>query len=288
MKIRTFFSKAFSYVGKLFSLIAYKDKETKDHLEAYPERLHVKALPERRYLKTSRTLVVLALLCLSLNFALGLWFVHNATRVSTVIQRPNGQAHLYTLDRFQRKVRVVEGARGWIGMENLVLQNLIDEYLTLRYTIVSNEEEMIRRWGNNSKLFLYGKKLYEEFPSERSGGIFLLRQGYIQEIYIYSIQHVYSDLYRVYFDLFRLPYKKGEVADCNCLNKTKECLTCLRENASSIRRYMAYMRVYFDANMTTRNDIIKNPFRFNVSTFTLYPQEIRKDDPWTDVDLIKE
>ena len=288
MKLRTLLSKPFSYAGKLFSLISYKDKETKDHLEAYPERLHVKALPERRYLKTSRTLVILSLICLSVNFALGFWFMYNATRVRTVIQRPDGQAHLYTLDQFQRKVRAVEGTRGWVGMEDMVLQNLITEYLTLRYTILPNEEEMVKRWGENEKLFLYGKKIYEDFAPERSTGLFLLREGYIQEVYVYSIQYIYSDLYRVYFDLFRLPYRRGDVVDCNCLNKTKECLTCLRKNAKSVRRYMAYMRVYFDANVISRDDIMKNPFRFNVKTFTLYPQEIRIGDPWMDVDLIKE
>ena len=160
--------------------------------------------------------------------------------------------------------------------------------MTLRYTILPNEEEMVKRCGENEKLFLYGKKIYEDFAPERSTGLFLLREGYIQEVYVYSIQYIYSDLYRVYFDLFRLPYRRGDVVDCNCLNKTKECLTCLRKNAKSVRRYMAYMRVYFDANVISRDDIMKNPFRFNVKTFTLYPQEIRIGDPWMDVDLIKE
>ena len=51
---------------------------------------------------------------------------------------------------------------------------------------------------------------------------------------------------------------------------------------------MVYMRVDFDANMTKRENIIKNPLRFNVHTFTAYPQEILEGDPWTNVDLIKD
>ena len=284
MKIGTVFSKIFSFIPKLYSLIAYKDKETKDHLEAYPERLHVRALPERRYLKASRTLVILALISLSFNIFLGILFIHNTTHVSATLVRSDGKAHLYTLDKFQRRMRMVEGMTRRVGMEDLVLQKLITEYLTLRYTILPNEEEMGKRWGMGGKMALYGPKVFEEWIPERSAGILLLREGYTQEIYVYGIQYVYSNLYRVYFDLFRLPYKRGEVASCNCLDKTKECLTCLRKNAKTKQRMMAYMRVDLDGNMTTREDIMKNPLRFNVQTYTVYPQEIRSKDQWTDID----
>lgn len=288
MKIGAVFSKIFSFIPKFYALISYKDKESMDHLEAYPERLHVRALPERRYLKASRVLVIFALVSLSLNILLAILFMHNASHVSATITRPDGSSHLYTLDMFQRKMRQVEGPRRWWGMEDLVLQNMITEYLTLRYTILPNESEMEKRWRPGGKLFLYAQKLYEGWLPERSNGVLLLRSGYIQEIYIYSIQYVFSNLYRVYFDLFRLPYQRGEVVACNCLNKTKECLDCLREKAKSTQRMMVYMRVDFDAEMSTRENIIENPLRFNVQTFTAYPQGIRKGDPWTDVDLIKD
>ena len=46
----------------LFSEI---DESTNDKLGAYPEKVHVRAMPERRYLKTSRFLTFMAagLLC---------------------------------------------------------------------------------------------------------------------------------------------------------------------------------------------------------------------------------
>ena len=55
----------------LFSLLfRYKDKKSPDKLGRYPENFHIPAFPERRYLWTSRILVVCAVMSICINIIL--------------------------------------------------------------------------------------------------------------------------------------------------------------------------------------------------------------------------
>ena len=51
-----------------YTLFKYKEKAQKDELGYYPEKVDVKAFPERRFLWTSRFFVVVS--CLSLCFSM--------------------------------------------------------------------------------------------------------------------------------------------------------------------------------------------------------------------------
>ena len=57
-------------VSILGTLFKYKEKESPDILGYFPERVHVDAFPERRYLWTSRFLVIATCLSICLNMAL--------------------------------------------------------------------------------------------------------------------------------------------------------------------------------------------------------------------------
>ena len=54
------------------TIFKYREKESPDKLGLYPERVHVNAMPERRYLWTSRILVILAAISMSINMMLAL------------------------------------------------------------------------------------------------------------------------------------------------------------------------------------------------------------------------
>ena len=52
------------------TIFKYKEKESPDVLGLYPERVHVTAMPERRYLWTSRILVIIASMSICINIML--------------------------------------------------------------------------------------------------------------------------------------------------------------------------------------------------------------------------
>ncbi len=279
-----------SFLRNIFSsVLKYKEQRTNDALEAYPERLHVSALPERRFLKTSRVLVILALLSIALNFALGFVYMKMASSVHAIIKSPDGQiTRLYQLDPYQKEIKPVDQARAYIPFWQLITESLIMEYMNLRFTVIPNMEEMRYRWSANEKLALYGVEIFNATSAEREITLSNLQKGRIQDVFVYSIKHISDNLYVVVYDLFSLKRPLNAMSPCPCLEKDKECLQCLRENALQVLRIKAFVRASFDAKMRTRDHFLKNPYRFNIYEFITYPQTIREGDLWTDVDLIKD
>ena len=101
---------------------------------------------------------------------------------------------------------------------------------------------------------------------------------------IYSIKNVNTDLFEVIFDVFTFDEKAAAQRVCKCLSKDEACLTCLREKATYVQRYKAMMRVRFQAGLSSLEDVLQNPYFFNIYTYSLFPVTIQNDDPWHDID----
>ena len=54
----------------LNTVFKYREKQSPDQLGAYPERVHVNAMPERRYLWASRLLVIFSCISIALTMIL--------------------------------------------------------------------------------------------------------------------------------------------------------------------------------------------------------------------------
>ena len=278
-----------SFIRKILSFIVYKQEASNDVLEAYPERLHVSALPERRYLKTARSFVVVSLLSLLLNFALTFIYMRNASLVEAVVHNPESQdTFMYQLDYYNKELKPIQKPERRLVGKDLVYQNLITDYLNERYQIKSNRQEMEAKWGTGGRLFAYSPKLYELFIPEANAGLAALQNGITREIYIYSIKNLTSNLYEVIFDVYSLKESGYGDQKCPCKEKTPECLSCMRKTAVSAQRYKAYMRVGLNIQERPAEEIRQNinPYYFTVYSYTLLPQVIRTDNPWEDVDSI--
>lgn len=282
------------FIQKVLSFLVYRQEASNDHLEAYPERLHVAALPERRYLKTSRFFVIATLLSLTLNFALCFFYIRNAKQIETLVDVPNRQdTFLYNLDYYNKELKPVEKPFRYLGLNDLLFQNLISDYLNQRYQMTSNGPEMLLRWGTRGKVAAYAPKLYEDFQKEAEEALTKQARGLTQEIYIYSIKNLNgSGFYEVIFDVFTLNESGYGAQKCPCRDKTKECLTCMRDTATTVKRYKAYMDVTLLIDKATiseeqiRQNI--NPYYFLVNSIQLMQQELHPNNMWENVDLILE
>ena len=184
-----------AFFRKILSFLVYRSEQSNDVLEAYPERLHVSALPERRYLKTARFFVVVSLLSLTLNFALAFIYMRNASLVEAVVHNPESQdTFMYQLDYYNKELKPIQKPKRRLLGKDLVYQNLITDYLNERYQIKYNRQEMEAKWGTGGKLFAYAPKLHELFIPEANAGLAALQNGITREIYIYSIQNLISNL----------------------------------------------------------------------------------------------
>lgn len=277
------------------SVLHYKDQKTNDVVEAYPERLHVRALPERRYLKTSRVMAIIAFLSITVNFGLGFVYMKMASSVSAVIATPLSdnaslaeraarETALYRLDTFNQRVVPIETSEKVASALQLLAEGLIEDFLTLRYNITGSYDELLARFAQDNSLALYSSTpVYEGMKWELEQRLADARKGITQQIYIYSIKNVFGNFFEVVFDVFRFSPQVNGFAVCKCLTKDEACVSCLRKNAQSVQRYRAFLRVNFRNNKRSDEAMLKNPHTFQVNSYTALPLQIN-NDIWTDVD----
>ena len=284
-----FLSSVLSIIKKIISVIVYRPEASNDVLEAYPERLHVEALPERRYLKTSRFLVIVSLLSITLNFSLTFIFMRNASLVHAIVEHESYEdTFLYQLDTYHKELKAIQRPSRDLDVIDLIFQNLITDYLTERYQMTINRAEMEERWGRGGKVFLYAPKLYEPFLNYANESLSQQARGITKEIYIYSIRNLGGNLYESIYDVYSLDESGYEDEKCPCKEKTQECLLCMRETAVAVNRYKTYMRVRLVIQERPAEEIRenKNPYYFLISSFHALPQAIHVEKQWEDVDNI--
>ena len=277
-----------SVLKKIFTCLSFEEEKTKDHLEAYPERLHVSAFPERRYLKTSRFLTFLVVVSLLFNFALGFVYWRMASVIEASIYAPHPYTQLMRMDKMELRFKPIETPKVLMGLDRLVFENLINEYVTALYSVGSDYNEVQKRWNTGGIIQLYSSQaLSKMLVNYRQQIQAVMQRRETQSVYVYAIQYLHGNTFIVWYDVFTFPSSNLGINSCVCLEIDKECLKCYRENAFSVRRYKAYINADFSSVMQSRTDAITNPFDFNVISFIAYPQQIRPGNEWLDVDTLQ-
>ncbi len=142
----------------LFSLIfRYKDKKSPDKLGLYPEKFHVSAFPERRYLWTSRILVICAVFSICVNIALTfvIYMLPDQKTSGPLLYRANEID--YTLDR-------TEPLNITVSYKDLLSEKYISDYIKMRHEIPTSTADLYYRWDDKSKFYWYsGGATYYEF-----------------------------------------------------------------------------------------------------------------------------
>ena len=111
-----------------YTLFKYKEKAQKDELGYYPEKVDVRAFPERRFLWTSRFFVVISVISLCLNMVLA------GTLTLLIPQRKVRVIPLQIdYDRYQISIMQPAETRAYAG--DLVTESLMAKYVEQRYTI---------------------------------------------------------------------------------------------------------------------------------------------------------
>ena len=294
-----------SILKQILKIFHNKADNSKDHLEVYPEKVHVRALPERRYLKTSRFLAISCLMSILFNFAMCFIYMRNTGLVDRIVHDPQSlYTYLYSFDYYNKELKPVEKTfRRLTGLE-LVKQSLIRDFLQERYEVTQNMEEMSYRWGRMGKMAAYlSSKNYENFVDEAKDRLALLGRGISQKVYVYSVRSVNNgNFYEALFDVFNIQNGLDTLDECRCYEQNKECLQCLRDSSDNVRRYKAYMRISVDLSAAPEQQIVAsiNPYAFQVKDYYLMeykfiPEKEKKNmdkrsrySQWEDVDNILE
>ena len=130
------------------TVFKYKEKQSPDQLGFYPERVHVNAMPERRYLWTSRVLVILACLSICLNMML-------AATIYLLLPQRTVQPKLFQINKYFSMLEQVQPAEINFPVSDLITEQHITEYILLRYLVSSDYDELVTRWGPGSTIYWY-------------------------------------------------------------------------------------------------------------------------------------
>lgn len=139
------------------TIFKYKEKASPDKLGLFPEVVHVEAMPERRYLWTSRFLVIISCFSICLNMML-------ASSLYVMLPQRGSSPQLFYIDRYFNNVEQVQPMEIDYPVSNLINEEQITNYIMMRYLISNDYDELMRRWGPSSYIFwMSSPMIYDRF-----------------------------------------------------------------------------------------------------------------------------
>jgi len=225
------------------TLFRYKEKETPDELGAFPVKIHVDAFPERRYLWTSRFLVILTGLSVCVNVILVLTIYLMIPSIKVTPQ-------FFNINKYFSQIEQVQPHILRYPVADLVTEQYIKEYLYLRYTIGSDVETLVSSWAEGSPLYWYSTPdVYKEFrENEMAANIKLFRSGFRRNVEVQWIKPISRGLWHTQFTTYE--YTPGQKPD--------------------VVYWRATIRVaYAQLNFPNKDDKIINPYGFVVQSYSL-------------------
>ena len=132
--------------NSFFAIFKYKDKKSQDVLGLFPQNVHIDAFPERRYLWTSRILVVLSVFSICLTIML-------ASTIYLLLPQRGATPKLYKQQEFYNGLELVQPLEVKISPEPLVIENIIRKYIKLRHEFPKSYTELNYKWNKDSEFY---------------------------------------------------------------------------------------------------------------------------------------
>lgn len=133
----------------LFSaLFRYRDKKSPDKLGLYPERFHLTAFPERRYLWTSRILAIFSVLSFCLTIML---------TMTVYILLPQKQTYptFYTTNQTGDALEKAQPENAQATYRDMLSEKYIHEYVKMRHAVPKSSADLFYRWDTESRFYWF-------------------------------------------------------------------------------------------------------------------------------------
>mgnify|MGYP006975355906 CR=1 FL=1 len=122
-------------MGFLGILFRFREKKSPDKLGLYPEAVHIDAMPERRYLWTSRILVIVGAISMSVTIML-------ACTVYLLLPQRGARPRLLQTNKFFSQLENSDPAEKKMPVMDLVTEQLIEKYIKLRHEIPESQSQL--------------------------------------------------------------------------------------------------------------------------------------------------
>lgn len=222
-----------------------KQEDAPDKLGLYPEKNHVAALPERRYLFTSHYLVIIAVVNLCINIMLTCVLFY-------LLPQKRMDPRFMAIDYRFNTVSLVEKSERTVDSVILATQTYLAEYIYLRHSASNNINLNNRQWGENSKVFWYSDQpVYKKFqhdyiPKELA---YIQEHNVTRDVEILTVTRRYQGVWRAEF----------------ITHDTSPEFDGIKSTL-----WRALIRVGFAArHYPSRDEHIKNPLDFVITNYSL-------------------
>lgn len=227
-----------------YTLFKYKEKTQKDQLGYYPEKVDVRAFPERRFLWTSRFFVVISCISLCLNMILG-----GTLSLLIPMKRVGVMPLQIDYDLYQVTAMRPSETRAYAG--DLVTESLMAKYVVNRYTIGDNYDEMMNRFSDHDFVFLASsEEIYRNFVDTELPYFESLQKKSVRRSVEIDI------IYPVSFDFWQVRFRTID--------------TYPNQEEPIISRWIATLRMNFNAaKYEDKNLGMINPFGITITRYDL-------------------
>ena len=233
-------------VSILGTLFKYKEKESPDSLGFFPERVHIDAFPERRYLWTTRLLVIVTCLSICLNIVI-------SCSIYLLLPQLRVRPRLFRIDKQENVLKEMQRSERYYYASDLIAEQYIRDYVILRYTVTGDYSELLDRWSNNSILYWYSSaEIFQDFQDKEVPMIekqfkILGLQRYVE---VDWVKHVSRSLWIAQFKTYSITKNNPR---------------------PKIDIWHASIRIAYDNRMRFKRpeDRVLNPYGFFVHGFTL-------------------
>lgn len=249
-----------------YTLFKYKEKAQKDELGYYPEKVHVRAFPERRYLWTSRFLAIMSCLSMCLSMILG-------STLCLLIPLKNIELMSLQIDYELHTISYMNTYKKRVYAGDLVAESIITDYITKRYTIGDSYDELQRRYNEGEFIAeTAGPNIAQDFAAHERPYFEMLQQKGIRR------KVVVERVYPVSFNFWQARFKTIDTAP---QLSTEEFLEFMGVNLDSVTEmpeegspiissWIATLRMTFGYAKYEHNRVgLINPFGMTVHTYDI-------------------
>ena len=269
-----------------------------DELEAYPLRLNVAALPERRFFRMIRTLTVGVVLLSALLISFGVYLNYQITHLDVTVQRGK-ILQFYQIDPVDKRLKAVESVKTKVDPLKLVVEEKLRDYLQLRNSTVWVMDTMNKRFGAKGLIAqMSHPKVYNDFFQVGANMIRKTRASeLVRDVHIYDLRmESYNPgdrlgaslydldgknrvLWSAIIETFDLPITDDLVSVCNCSDNSKACIKCKIDNAKNRERSKIWMRTSFSRQKRcdAKSDLCANPLGVSVDSYIVTFMPIHDD-----------
>ena len=272
--------KVLKFLGRIFKGKEKQIPENQDALGAYPLRMQISAIPERRYLRTARILAIFTFFNLGALMVLAGVFAYYAVRPDVLVANSR-VVNLYAMDPEHKVIKASEYSQTAYPAMGLVMEQGVRDFIKARYGYYLDPQKQKGNWGPGSPVALYmDSEAYRKF---NESGSYAWSSPAIQkkvnrEVHIYSLEQTTTGLWDGLIDIFDMEPRDPYHPICDCYDDTPACFKCKEKHNKGRTRYRVYVRAGFWAAPN-----LLNPLGIGVAGSYLTPQIIHPDDQFWNI-----